>query len=107
MRPRVDFPHPLSPTRPIVWPRRTRKLTPSTARANDEERPKNPDFTGKNFETLSAATSVRGRAPSPVAPGGGGAVDDAAFLALASATSHVLGADAAREAPRRDLAELR
>ena len=30
-RARVDLPHPVSPTRPSVSPRRTSKLTPSTA----------------------------------------------------------------------------
>ena len=39
-RARTDLPHPLSPTRPIVWPRLTLKSTPLTARTTPWSRKK-------------------------------------------------------------------
>ena len=48
-RPVVVFPHPDSPTRASVSPRRSSKLTPSTARTWPTVRPSNPLVMGKCF----------------------------------------------------------
>ena len=65
-RPSVLLPQPLSPTRPIVSPRRTRSETPSTARTKRAERPNQPDSHG---EVLRDALGGRERARA-VAPSG-------------------------------------
>src|SRR4051812_47363860 len=50
----VDFPQPVSPTRPNVSPRRTSRLTPSTAWTTSFVRRNKPaDWTGKYLTTLS------------------------------------------------------
>ncbi len=46
-RARVDLPHPVSPTSPSVSPRRTSRLTPSTACTKSLLRRSLPDCTGK------------------------------------------------------------
>src|ERR1019366_1471498 len=61
-RPSVLLPQPLSPSRPIVSPRRTRIDTPSTARTKRPDRPNHPPSTGKYFATRSVAARVRGLA---------------------------------------------
>src|SRR3954453_13272176 len=50
----VDLPHPVSPTRPSVSPRRISRLTPSTAwTTSSERRNRLVDCTGKCLTTLS------------------------------------------------------
>ena len=54
----VDFPHPVSPTRASVSPRRTSRLTSLTACTFSRDRAKRPPlFTGNSFTTCSSETS--------------------------------------------------
>ena len=63
-----DFPHPVSPTRPSVSPRRISRLTPSTACTCSWLRRIEPDCTGNCFTTVSTETRTSSfTAPSPPA----------------------------------------
>ena len=74
-RPRVDFPHPLSPTRPTVSPRRISKLTPSTALTWPLILCRIPSRIGKCFvrsrtvRTFVPASGSRRRAAAPTVIG--------------------------------------
>src|SRR3954449_8499551 len=58
-RANVDFPQPVSPTKPSVSPRRTSRLTPSTAWTTSFVRWNKPaDCTGKYLTTLSMLSST-------------------------------------------------
>src|SRR6266516_7425950 len=57
-RPKVVFPHPLSPTRASVSPRRTNRSTPSTVLTCAIVRRRMPPFTGKYLRRPSAATRM-------------------------------------------------
>src|SRR6266567_450521 len=69
-RARVDLPHPVSPTRPRVLPRRTVSDTPSTAcTCATARRTRPPPRTGKYFTRLSTRTSTSSSTPGPVTNG--------------------------------------
>ena len=67
MRPVVDLPHPDSPTRPSVSPRRTWKLTPQTACTTPTWRRTRPARTGKCL-TRSVASRMISRSGAGGAP---------------------------------------
>src|SRR5262245_7199625 len=96
--PSVLFPHPLSPTSPIVSPRRTLSDTPSTARRSCVVRPKKPCFTGKYFASFSVPRSVRALSFGAASEG-----SRAAFCVM----SHLVGAVASRQPPLSHVEELR
>src|SRR5215210_755515 len=58
VRPSVVLPQPDSPTRPRVSPRRTKKLTSSTALTQATVRCRRPPFTGKYLTRRSTSSSV-------------------------------------------------
>src|SRR5262249_22968296 len=96
--PSVLFPHPLSPTSPIVSPRRTLIDTPSTARSSCVVRPKNPCFTGKYFASFSVPRSVRARSLGAASEGS---------LAVGCVMSTLVRPVASRQPPLSHVEELR
>ena len=93
-RPRVDLPHPLSPTRPTLSPRRTSRLTPSTATTGPRaeayvtRRSRTDRATsaggGTAVAVAAAATAGPGRPPPPPSASAGG---DSEVTAAAGASS--------------------